>query len=534
MQIIIVTYNAPDEEKRCIESVKKYTNLDKHKLTIFDNFKNGNINLGKLWNQLIEASEQEVICLLNSDTVVEEGWTRLEDGLSLNSLEHMSFIGAVGPVTDNCGTAQKGMSRSESIEEINDLSGFCYVFRKSLWEEVGGFPEDMPFYGQESIFNRKLQDRGYKMMVDRRVFVHHEKGASYKKAIERGETTSEEETWGAFHYYNYLDRLRVLRSVVGKEFKMVVIDGGRDNPFPLHKGMEQAVDEFFGGNGLILRSEQCIPEILDLFQPDFILNTETKHNDFVSEFLKQAKREGIKTALYFSDMRCPVTEACGTEHAMRVDLSPYYDAVFLCNETHRPCWESVCKVPTFYMPQGSIQHPKPPKGEEHHILHVGAEGTGHYHENRFSILRDLRKKVEVTTKNSSDRDKRAIIEEKSYGDYHSSDFSLAISMEVGKYSSIRLWNIVGAGGCALAYKAMGLDDMLNDREHVLWFRTAEEALKIIERTTEEEREAIKLNAFKHTQKHGTTKMRLLNILQNLYTDDKSFKGDLSNLWKIGK
>lgn len=67
-----------------------------------------------------------------------------------------------------------------------------------------------------------------------------------------------------------------------------------------------------------------------------------------------------------------------------------------------------------------------------------------------------------------------------------------------------------------------------------FFRSAEEARKIIDRTTEEEREEIKLNAFKYVQKFHTYKIRLLNILANLYSSDKSFWGDLNNLPKIGK
>jgi len=526
MNIILVRYKNPEVEDRCIKSIEQFTDLSKHTLTIFDNAQE-NINLGKLWNRLIEESKDKVICLLNSDTVVEEGWTRIEEALSDNR------VGAVGPLTNHCGTKQKSLDKNGQVEEINDLSGFCYVFRKSVWKEVGRFPEDMPFYGQESIFNRKLQDRGYKLMVDRRVFVHHEKGASYKKDVESGRKDDEAE-WGAFHYYNYLDRLKILRSIVNKDFKIVIIDGGRNNPFPLHQGLEQACDEFFGSNALILRSEQCTPEWLDIFHPDLVLNCETKYHPDGFEFLKQAKRRGIKTAAYYNDMRCPETDAYNPSPEMRTDLTEYFDTIFLCNESHRACWERATKVKTYYMPQGSIQHPKPVVGTKHHILHIGSESRGTYHDNRSAILEDLRRNIEVTTKNSAVRDERAKIQNASYGDYHASDYSLSISMETDKYTSDRLYTILGAGGCALCYKPLRLEEIFKDGEHLLFFRTAEEALSIIKRTTEEKRNAIKSNAFRHAQKHHTYKMRLLNILQNIYTKDKTFHGDLNNLYQIGK
>lgn len=201
MNIIVVKYKSPEEEERCIESVKQFTDLTKHSLTVFDNAPE-NINLGKLWNQLIEASDDEVICLLNSDTEVEEGWDRLAEFILWNG--QANKIGAVGPVTDNCRTKQKGMKRAESFEEISDLSGFCYVFKKSTWEEVGGFPEDFPFYGQETAFNRLLQKNGYKLMVDRRVFVHHEGSASIKKS---GANEIEERKKGADRYKRFLKEI---------------------------------------------------------------------------------------------------------------------------------------------------------------------------------------------------------------------------------------------------------------------------------------------------------------------------------------
>lgn len=529
MNIIIVKYKNPDAEEKCLESVEKFTDLEKHKLTVFDNELAGNLNLGKLWNQLIEASDEEVICLLNSDCVVEEGWDKLE--FSAMPID----VGASGPVTDNCGTAQKGMPKMDIIQEINDLSGFCYVFRKSVWKEVGGFPEDFPFYGQESVFNRKLQDRGYKLMVDRRVFVSHEKGSSFKKALAEGEPISDEAEWGAFHYYNYLDRLRILRSIVDKDFKMIVIGGGRGNEFPLHKGMEQAVNEFFGKNAILLNKEACIPEIIDVFQPDLILNTETKYGQPVEDFLKYAKKEGVKTASYYNDMRCPITQECETPENLKRDLSDTFDVIFICNEAHRSHWAEECKVPVYYMPQGSIQHPKPKNGERHSILHIGSTNPGYYHQNRAMLIRDLQSSgKEVTTKNASAREDRLKIQNASYADYHASDYSLSISMNVSKYTSDRLYTITGAGGCALVFQPGGLDDIFKDREHVLFFRSAEEARKIMDRTTEEEREEIKLNAFKYVQKFHTYKIRLLNILANLYSSDKSFWGDLNNLPKIGK
>ena len=72
IEIIVVKYNYPDIEKDCINSVIKHTNINYH-LTIYDNYPN-NENIGLLWNKLINRSDAEYVCLLNSDTVVTDGW----------------------------------------------------------------------------------------------------------------------------------------------------------------------------------------------------------------------------------------------------------------------------------------------------------------------------------------------------------------------------------------------------------------------------------------------------------------------------
>ena len=156
----------------------------------------------------------------------------------------------MGPVTNNCGGLQKSLPKNGQIEEINDLSGFCYLFRKSVWKEAGGFPEDMPFYGQETVFNRKLEDHGYKLIVDRRVYVHHFKGQSWLKAKDKGEVSLDERDYGKFHYYNFMDRLKRIQKLP-RDF--VILGAGKGNPFPTFMGIDQFVSDFGGKHCSMVR-----------------------------------------------------------------------------------------------------------------------------------------------------------------------------------------------------------------------------------------------------------------------------------------
>ena len=494
MEIILIRFNLPEKEKECIDSVKKYTNLKRHKLTVYDNYPLQE-NLAVVWNRLIEESTEDIICLLNNDTVVEEGWTKMIEVLD-------EKVGAVGPVTNNCGGRQKNMPKGQ-VEEINDLSGFCYLFRKEVWEEVGKFPEDMPFYGQETVFNRKLEDRGYKLMVDRRVYIHHYKAQSYKKALEKKELTNIEQELGAFHYWNFINRLKKLRAKIPQGTKLAILGGGKCNQFPLHKGMEQAINDFFGSNGLLLGADSNTQELKD-FKPDIFISSQTGgYKDNQLKLCKEAKEQGCKMILYFCDLRYP--------SMIVIPGLELFEEAFICNGRLKE-WEKQYNLKAYYLPQASIQHPKPVEGKKSRVLFVGSIGKNKFHAGR----KDLCEYLGVTVNNCSkaeNRDKRLEIQNNSYGDYHSSTFSLAISPDEPGYTSDRLYNIMGAGGCALSFNPGKIP--FEHGKHLLWFRTKEEAKKLLA-TPKVLVDEIKENAFEEVQKNHTYKDRLIEILCNTH------------------
>jgi hypothetical protein len=203
-EIILIRYKMPKLEKECIESIKKYTK--EYKLTVFDNAPK-NENLGKLWNRLIKKSNCENICLLNTDTLVEEGWLeKLEECL-------MPGVGAVGPTTNCCRTHQcdeRGTGSCSLTETYPGemLGGFCLLFPKKVWNDVGGFPEDFGFYGQETAWLAKVEKAGYRQVWRRDVFIYHYGSASAKEAEKRGELNEEaERKIGREKYKRFLEEL---------------------------------------------------------------------------------------------------------------------------------------------------------------------------------------------------------------------------------------------------------------------------------------------------------------------------------------
>ncbi len=175
--IIIVKYGLADYERECVESVLDNTDIPYH-LTVYDNYPLDE-NLSVVWNRLIEASVSENIILLNNDTIVEPKWA---EKLVLSLIEG---VGAVGPITNKCGTSQSGFKKSDKEKvciPVNDLSGFCLAFKKETWEKIGKFDEEFKLYGEDSEFLHRVGKK-YKLLMNMNVHIFHY-GASSKSVAE--------------------------------------------------------------------------------------------------------------------------------------------------------------------------------------------------------------------------------------------------------------------------------------------------------------------------------------------------------------
>lgn len=192
VDIIIIKYNCSKVEQNCIKSVLQHTEGNYH-LTIYDNYPY-NYNLGKLWNRLIENSDAEYICLLNSDTVVTKNWLKN----MMRTFELVDSVGIVGPSTDNARNHQNLKVDTTFIDYGKKypnwmLGGFCLLFPKKVFKQVGGFPTNFGFYGQEVDFIRRIEKAGLKQMWSACSFVHHIGSVSAEKAEKAGTFNEKEE-----------------------------------------------------------------------------------------------------------------------------------------------------------------------------------------------------------------------------------------------------------------------------------------------------------------------------------------------------
>lgn len=165
VDIILVKYNAPDYERRCIESIIRYT-PEPYNLTIIDNYLLDE-NLSTVWNRAIDNSNADIICLLNTDTIVGSNW--LEP-----LIETLKEAELVGPVTNHCGTVQKSLTNTPKYKVRDcEISGFCMVFKKETWLSLDGFDEEFKLYGEDSDFVQRAIEKGLRSVCQQQSFVYH-------------------------------------------------------------------------------------------------------------------------------------------------------------------------------------------------------------------------------------------------------------------------------------------------------------------------------------------------------------------------
>lgn len=216
--IVIPIYNAFDCLERCIDSVLRKTDFDKCRLILINDkssdkrvlpllrrYKKDNAekivllenekNLGfvKTANRGMRYSNNDVL-LLNSDTIVSDGWL---DRIVLCG-ETSEEIATVTPFSNNLTPMKplpecfrkKGFPDGYNLEwmaelvqkcsmkkypEIPSAHGFCMYIKRGVLDKVGYFDEKRfgKGYGEENDFCFRCFDYGYKHVLCDDVFVFH-------------------------------------------------------------------------------------------------------------------------------------------------------------------------------------------------------------------------------------------------------------------------------------------------------------------------------------------------------------------------
>jgi GT2 family glycosyltransferase len=227
IDIIIPVYNACDDVLLCLSSLIEKTDLA-HRIIIVNDgdeerttemlqaFESSfnhveilnnpeNIGYTKSVNRGIKGSNAGWVIVLNSDTIVSEGWL----GRLMNCALSSDKIGMVGPLSNaaswqsipeihdkngdwHLNPLPEGMSvdhlstlvEQHSIREypeVGVINGFCQLINMELLDEIG-LLDEIAFpvgYGEENDMCARAVKAGYKLLIADDTYVFHAKSKSF-------------------------------------------------------------------------------------------------------------------------------------------------------------------------------------------------------------------------------------------------------------------------------------------------------------------------------------------------------------------
>ncbi len=220
--VIVPTCNALEYTRLCVESLLSRTDA-RHELVFVDNgstdgtpeylqglardhnrvrvlLNGSNLGFARACNQGLAAARGRHLVLLNSDTVVTDGWL---EGL-VAVAESRPRAGLVGPVTNNIsglqqldrvGYDQESLSGLEAfaaaeaaghageVERTMRLTGMCLLVKRELLARIGGLDEIFGLGNYEdNDYCLRAHLAGYECLVARGVFIHHFGSRSFAAA----------------------------------------------------------------------------------------------------------------------------------------------------------------------------------------------------------------------------------------------------------------------------------------------------------------------------------------------------------------
>lgn len=207
--IIVPTFNQLELLKQCLESVERHTDLP-YEIIVIDNASPDDTARYLQWqrgqvrsrsfdekkgfaaavNLGLMMAKGKTIVVLNDDTIVTDNWLRN----MLICLESDDDIGLVGPVTNGvCGeqqiqvpyehldqmpefTSQHNNHSNPSLwREAERLNGFCLLFRRELFEEIGYWDEGFETrHDEDNDYNLRVKLAGKRLVIAADTFIHRE------------------------------------------------------------------------------------------------------------------------------------------------------------------------------------------------------------------------------------------------------------------------------------------------------------------------------------------------------------------------
>ncbi len=210
IDIIIVSYNAKKNIKRCVNSIRKHTRDCPYRLTIVDNNStDGTVELLKTLgsdikiiinkenlgfsggaNTAIKSTSGAYMALVDDDAEVTPHWLKKLHkkirespdigivGCKIVFPNNLIFCAEIGvstgcPTSVGYGEADRG--QRDYIKEVESVNGACWIMRREVFKKVGFYDTQFfPCQYEDLDYCLRARQAGFKVIYDGQVpIIHH-------------------------------------------------------------------------------------------------------------------------------------------------------------------------------------------------------------------------------------------------------------------------------------------------------------------------------------------------------------------------
>jgi len=201
--IIIPIFNQVEYTGKCVESIRKSTNISYRIIIIDDNSDDSamvdflrsiggsnikvihnpdNLRWVRSVNRGLGESSAEYVCIMNNDTIVSDGWL----GQMVAVAEKQKDIGLVNPewekpVKVSIEDYAKSLKKfSGEFIETDFIRGFCFLIKRDVLDKLKGLDEDYsPGYYDDCDFSLRAIRNGFRCVRAKAAYVYHHTNISY-------------------------------------------------------------------------------------------------------------------------------------------------------------------------------------------------------------------------------------------------------------------------------------------------------------------------------------------------------------------
>jgi GT2 family glycosyltransferase len=152
--------------------------------------KPGKFNYNGFANTAAALGSAEWIMIANNDLVFKDGW-----------LHNLIAAGndVVSPHEPN-DLRQKGFIKNELGDECGrHFSGWCFMIKRKLWEDIGRFDEDVSFWCSDDVVIEQVKDKGVLPMIVLDAIVEHKPSSTVSAMPARDQLDMK---WGNIYIFN--------------------------------------------------------------------------------------------------------------------------------------------------------------------------------------------------------------------------------------------------------------------------------------------------------------------------------------------